>query len=41
MDIEALQHLFRPENVTIFFVGESPPANGTFFCDEISSGCTS
>ncbi len=31
MCYENLRNLFRPENIRVLFVGESRPANGTFF----------
>ena len=34
MNIEALREQFRPNRVTLLFVGESPPASGKFFYDK-------
>jgi hypothetical protein len=31
MDTDKVRRSFRPDRVTILFVGESPPAGGTFF----------
>ena len=33
MDIEELREKFKPETVRVLLVGESPPAEGTFFYD--------
>jgi len=33
MEIEELRERFKPENVRVLLVGESPPAEGTFFYD--------
>lgn len=33
MDIEELRERFKPETVRVLLVGESPPAEGTFFYD--------
>jgi hypothetical protein len=33
MDIEELREKFKPEKVRVLLVGESPPAEGTFFYD--------
>ncbi|RCU49207.1 hypothetical protein DU002_12720 [Corallincola holothuriorum] len=33
MDIEKLREKFRPEKVRVLLIGESPPAEGTFFYD--------
>lgn len=30
-DIETLRHSFRPDKITVLFVGESTPQGGTFF----------
>ncbi len=30
-DIEKLRHSFRPDKITVLFVGESAPAGGTYF----------
>ena len=31
MDVEKIRRTFRPPRVRVLFVGESPPAGGTFF----------
>lgn len=30
-DIEALRRQYRPDSIRVLFIGESPPAGGTFF----------
>ena len=36
MDFESLRESYRPDNIKILFVGESPPVSGTFFYTENS-----
>lgn len=31
-DVERLRRSFMPLRVRVLFIGESPPAGGTFFC---------
>jgi hypothetical protein len=34
MNTERLRHRYRPEAITILFIGEAPPYRGTFFYDD-------
>jgi hypothetical protein len=30
-DLEAIRHSYKPKSIRVLFIGESPPAGGTFF----------